>query len=168
MIIFMFLIYGLIGGASGWALQTYLGQPLPIAIGGGVLVTLVFGQLHLLLTRPKKQIEAVENKLTSLEKTTVDVEQRMKVVEARTEAVETTVKHELTERSEALITEMRQLEGLIERLSQNFEQRLTTDPVGAAKASAQEDTVLRAVKAALGEGRVDLHLQPIVKKWILS
>jgi len=139
-----------------------VGQSLPLSIGGGVLVTLILGQLHLLMTRSSGKIAKVESKLTAVEKTTTDVEQRMKVVEARTDAVETTVKHELTERRDALILEMRQLEGLIERLSANFENRLTETSTGSAPLKPQDDAVLRMVKAALKDGRIDLHLQPIV------
>lgn len=164
MTIFFFLIYILIGACSGWALQTYGGQPLPLALGGGAIVTLVLGQTHLLLVRPKKKINEIEGKLTALEKTSVNSEQRMNVIEARTEAVESTVKHELTERRDALVTEMRQLEGLIERLSESFEKRLndTAQVAGTAALRPEPDGALRAVKSALREGRVDLHLQPIV------
>lgn len=161
---FLFLIYMSIGAASGWALQTYLGQSLPFAIGGGVIISLILGQLHLLFSRDGKKIEQVETRLQEIEKTTTDVDQRVKVVEARTEAIETTVKHELTERRDALIAEMRQLEGLIERLSLNFEARLaeTSSHAPLPPERRQEDAVLREVKEALLEGRVDLHLQPIV------
>lgn len=159
---FLFLIYIIIGAGSGWALQEYAGQSLPLAIGGGTLITLILGQVHLLLTRSKGKLDAVEQKLTAFEKTTTDVDQRMKVVEARTDAVESTVKHELTERRDALVTEMRQLEGLIERLSLSFENRLNANAAEASPGAPLEDGVLRAVREALKEGRIDLHLQPIV------
>lgn len=157
---FLFIIYIALGGAAGWATLTQLGQTLPLAIGAGVATTLVLGQLHLLFSRPNASIEEISDKVTSITKTAKDVDQRMKVVEARTDAIETTVKHELTERRDALIAEMRQLEGLIERLSLNFEQRLADGPV--APTQPQDDSILRAVKEALHDGRVDLHLQPIV------
>lgn len=158
---FLFLIYIALGAGAGWALLIHAGQTFPIAAGGGVLTALVLGQIHLFFARPKKKLADIEAKMTETSKVTKDVEERMKVIEARTDAVETTVKHELTERRDALISEMRQLEGLIERLSANFENRLSgTAQTGAV--APQEDAVLRAVKAALEEGRVDLHLQPIV------
>lgn len=162
MTIFLFLIYILIGTAAGWGLQTYAGQTLPISIGGGVISTLILGQLHLLATRSTAKIEAVEGKIDQVQKQATDTYERMKVVEARTDAVETTVKHELNERRDALVAEMRQLEGLIERLSQSFEGHLQQSEPNTSKPTIQEDAVLRAVKAALKDGRVDLHLQPIV------
>jgi cyclic-di-GMP phosphodiesterase TipF (flagellum assembly factor) len=159
---FLFLIYILIGAAAGWGLQAYAGQTLPLSVGGGAIITLFLGQLHLLATRSKAKIDAVESKIAKVEKQTTDVDQRMKVVEARTDAIETTVKHELSERRDALVAEMRQLEGLIERLSQSFEGRLQQTETDRHAPAVQEDAVLRAVKSALKDGRVDLHLQPIV------
>lgn len=156
----LFLIYIALGGVSGWAFATQGGLSLPLAIGGGALVTLFLGQFHLFVTQSGAKVEALDAKVTKAEKTAVDVDQRMSVVEARTEAVETTVKHELTERRDALVSEMRQLEGLIERLSRSFESRLSDTP--PSQVPPQEDAVLRGVKAALLDGRVDLHLQPVV------
>ena len=161
MTVFLFFVYIALGGAAGWGLLEYGGQTLPLAIGGGALVTLILGQVHLFSARPKKALDALETKITGIASTTRDVDERIKVVEARTDAVETTVKHELSERRDALITEMRQLEGLITRLSENFENRLACETAAAVK-SPGDDLVLRAVKEALEEGRIDLHLQPIV------
>lgn len=161
MTIFLFLIYIALGGAAGWGLNTYAGLELPLSVGGGLGVTLALGQLHLLLSGSSRKIEEVEARVTGVEKTARDVDERVSVVEARTEAVESTVKHELTERRDALVSEMRQLEGLIERLSANFENRLSSEQV-ARTVQPREDAVLRAVKAALQDGRVDLYLQPIV------
>jgi len=160
MTVFLFLIYIALGAASGWGLLEYGGQTLPLAIGGGALVTLILGQIHLFSIRPKKTLDAMETKISDIAKTARDVDERINVVEARTDAVETTVKHELSERRDALITEMRQLEGLITRLSENFENRLAGE--AAPVQSPEDDLVLRAVKEALEEGRIDLHLQPIV------
>ena len=161
MTIFLFLIYIALGAASGWGLNTYAGLDLPLSVGGGLGVTLALGQLHLLLSGSARKIEEVEARMTGVEQTARDVDERVSVVEARTDAVESTVKHELTERRDALVSEMRQLEGLIERLSVSFETRLSSDQAAQA-VQPREDAVLRAVKAALQDGRVDLYLQPIV------
>lgn len=160
MMALLFLIYMALGGVTGWVLQAYLGQTLPLSVTGGVLMTLGLGQIHLLARSPKAKLEEVEERLNKVEAEQTDVERRMKVVEARTDAVETTVKHELTERRDALVSEMRQLEGLIDRLSRSFENRLAE--TGTNAVHPQEDATLRAVKGALEDGRVDLHLQPVV------
>ncbi|MEO1404965.1 MAG: EAL domain-containing protein [Pseudomonadota bacterium] len=157
---FLFILYMALGGAAGWALASQLALGLPLSIGGGALVTLFLGQIHLFVRSPEKSLEETSERIDEVSKSQTDVEQRMKVVEARTEAVETTIKHELTERRDALVSEMRQLEGLIDRLSRSFENRLSdTD---ATVVHPREDANLRAVKGALEDGRVDLHLQPVV------
>jgi len=156
----LFLFYIALGGGAGWALLNFAEQPLAISVIGGAIVTLVLGQLHLLASRPKQRLEDIETKIDKLEETQRDVGSQVKVAEARTEAIETTVKHELTERRDALVSEMRQLEGLIDRLSSNFENQLAAN--SSAEIKPQEDAALRAVKTALQDGRVDLHLQPVV------
>jgi len=156
----LFLIYIACGGGAGWALFNFAEQPLAISAVGGVLVTLALGQLHLFLSRPKQRLDDIDTKISKLEDVQRDVGAQLKVSEARTDAIETTVKHELTERRDALVSEMRQLEGLIDRLSSNFENQLATS--GPKTVQPTEDASLRAVKSALQDGRVDLHLQPVV------
>jgi cyclic-di-GMP phosphodiesterase TipF (flagellum assembly factor) len=99
--------------------------------------------------------------MQAIEKENRDAERRMDVIEARTDVVEETVKHELTERRDALVSEMKQLESLIDRLSHSFETRLAETSTNKIVAP-QEDAILRDVRDALKDGRVDLHLQPIV------
>lgn len=156
----LFLIYIALGGGAGWALLNFAEQPLSMSVVGGAIVTLVLGQLHLLVSRPKQQLEDIESKIDKLQDIQREVGGQLKVSEARTDAIETTVKHELTERRDALVSEMRQLESLIDRLSKNFENQLAAS--GPTSVQPAEDATLRAVKSALQDGRVDLHLQPVV------
>lgn len=160
MTFFLFLVYMIVGASSGWALINAADQPLPIGLGGGAIVFLGLGLLHVLVTRPRLRIAEIEALAAKAGRAATDVRERLDVVEARTDAVEMTVKHELTERRNALVSEMRQLEGLISRLSQNFESRLS-EPDNQELRPA-DDAALRAVKSALEDGRVDLHLQPVV------
>lgn len=162
MTIVLFLIYALLGGAAGWGLLTFTDIGLYGSIGGGAIVTALLGQIHLFATRHGREDE-FDSRIGAVESASRDTSERVDVVEARTESVETTLKHELTERRDALVSEMQQLEGLIERLSKSFEQRLGHNSGGGmAMASDQEDSVLRMVKDALAQNRIDLHLQPIV------
>ncbi len=160
MTVILFLIYIALGGGTGWALFNLVEQSLPISAVGGVVTTLALGQMHLLFSRPKQQLEEIETKIDQLAASQRDVGSQLKVFDARTEAIETTVKHELTERRDALVSEMRQLEGLIDRLSRNFETQLISK--GPEAAEPVDDKILQAVKSALQGGRVDLHLQPVV------
>lgn len=156
----LFIFYMALGTALGLGLYTYLGVGIPLAVGLGAVLTVVLGQLHLLIAHVSKTAETDE-KLERIERANAATRERMDMVEARTESVESTLKHELTERRDALVSEMRQLEGLIDRLSKSFESKLD-ETVDKSEMRPQEDAVLRTVKAALQDGRVDLHLQPIV------
>jgi cyclic-di-GMP phosphodiesterase TipF (flagellum assembly factor) len=160
MIAVFFLIYAAIGVGAGFGLFTYAGIELPLAVGAGAIVTALIGQVHLFATRGGAS-KTVEDRIAAVEAAQRDTKERLDVTEARTDAIESTVKQELTERRDALVSEMKQLEGLIDRLSRSFENKLSSaEAVG--EVAPQEDAVLRAVKDALQDGRVDLHLQPIV------
>lgn len=162
MTIVFYLLFAIIGGATGWGLFTYAGIGLPVSVAGGAITTALFGQFYLLAARGGSKAERADmvQRIEKVEKSNRDTVERTDVLEARTDAVETTLKHELTERRDALVSEMKQLEGLIERLSQSFEAKLASP--ASADVAPMEDAVLRAVKDALQDGRVDLHLQPIV------
>ena len=160
MVAVYFLIYALIGAGAGWGLFSFAAVELPLAICGGAIITALMGQVHLFATRSGEKAD-LSDRIIAVETTQKDAKNRIDVVEARTTAVETTVKQELTERRDALVSEMRQLETLIERLSRSFESKLA-DAETTGEVAPQEDAVLRRVKEALEDGRVDLHLQPIV------
>ena len=154
-----FILYALIGVMTGLGLVLNGQLDLPLAACSGAVLTALLGQIHLFGARQdgkeaKARIDKVEINLGKSER-------RLDVLEARTDAVESTVKQELTERRDALVSEMKQLEGLIDRLSQSFEVRLSTAETSGS-VPPQDDMVLREVKAALESGRADLHLQPIV------
>jgi cyclic-di-GMP phosphodiesterase TipF (flagellum assembly factor) len=57
---------------------------------------------------------------------------------------------------------MKQLETVIERLSRSFDMKLNESTFAAPAAAPIDDAILREVKSALKEARVELHLQPIV------
>ncbi|MEL7540026.1 MAG: EAL domain-containing protein [Pseudomonadota bacterium] len=160
MVALYFLIYALIGAGAGWGLFSFAAIELPLAVCGGAIITALMGQVHLFATRSGETSD-LSDRIVAVETTQKDAKERVDVVEARTAAVETTVKQELTERRDALVSEMRQLETLIERLSRSFDSKLA-DAETTGDVAPQEDAVLRRVKEALQDGRVDLHLQPIV------
>ena len=156
---FLYLIYAGIGAGTWWGLSTFTELSFELSIAAGALATAMLGQFHILATRNGREQE-LEERLFEVERKTRDTSGRMDVVEARTDAVEDTVKHELTERRDALVSEMKQLESLIDRLSSSFEAKLADNNTSALP--PRDDAALRAVKHALSDGRVDLHLQPIV------
>jgi cyclic-di-GMP phosphodiesterase, flagellum assembly factor TipF len=156
----LFLFYLIIGGGVGYGAFAFAGLGLPLAIASGAITSAVLGQIHVLAVAGRSNRD-LDERIDRAEKTARDAAQRVTVVEARTEAVETTIKHELTERRDALVSEIKQLEGLIERLSKSFEHRLA-ETVTEPGAPPIQDAILRDVKNALKEARVELHLQPIV------
>ena len=160
MIALFFVIYAMIGAGAGWGLFTYAAIEFPLAVCGGAIITALLGQVHLFASR-SGQGQKLQTRVETVETAQRDMRERVDVVEARTTAIETTVKQELTERRDALVSEMKQLETLIDRLSRNFETRLASAET-QGEVAPREDAVLRAVKDALYDGRVDLHLQPIV------
>lgn len=160
MTFFLFLLYMALGAGAGYASWSVLELGLPVSIGAGVVTAAILGQIHVLISNGNSRRE-IDERMRAVEKDARDTERRMDVIEARTEAVEETVKHELTERRDALVTEMKQLESLIDRLSRSFEAKLSANATSQIVAP-QEDAILRDVRDALKDGRVDLHLQPIV------
>ncbi|MFN7054321.1 EAL domain-containing protein [Hyphomonas sp.] len=156
-LIFLYLAAGVGVGYGLFALTTI---GLPLSVSGGAVTAALLIQIHVLVrsSRTARQINA---RIDTVERDVTDIGRRQDVVEARTEAVEETIKVELTERRDALVSEMRQLEGLIAKLTQTFETRLT-DSQTRQRTMPVEDAALRDVRDALKDGRVDLHLQPIV------
>jgi len=76
-----------------------------------------------------------------------------------------TVTTDALQRSEELTTEVRVLEGLVERMSESLQERLAQRPspvVGHPNSHGQHGALLETVREALAENRVDLYLQPVV------
>lgn len=164
MIALFFLIYVAIGGGTGYGAYAF-GQLEPLMSGiVGVATTLVLSQIHLFFRRPPvDRSEQIEAKVDALENVAAKTVAKVAEIEGRTDTMETTLKHELTERRDALVSEMKQLESLIERLAITFEQRLVANEQSAPQLiEPKESEALRKVKTALQDGRIDLHLQPIV------
>ena len=160
MIVLFFLFYAGIGASAAWVLLTFAALDLPLAICAGAVITALLGQFHLLLTRNSGGKD-VESRIDDLDQKTDLLNEKVEATVSRTDALESTVKHELTERRDALVSEMRQLETLIDRLAKSFDNKLSNaETVGSV--APKDDAVLRAVKGALQDGRVDLHLQPVV------
>src|SRR3990167_6044334 len=160
MTFFFFLLSLAAGAGVGYGIFSFTAVGLPLSIAGGAVTSAVLGQIHI-LARAGAATKKFDQRLESVEKAVTDVSRTVKVVEARTEAVEQTVKIELTERRDALVNEMKQLENLIDRLTRSFENKLA-ETTGQKQIGPQEDAILRDVRDALHFGRVDLHLQPIV------
>lgn len=155
----LFLLYIALGSALGFGLVTYAGITIPVAVALGAVTVALMGQFHLLFSHVIHSGESAD-RLESLESEQEEVRIAMRRMQARSDEVESTLKQELSERRDALVSEMRQLEGLIDRLARSFESRLSRE--FETPMPVEDDVLLRSVKSALEDGRVDLHLQPIV------
>jgi cyclic-di-GMP phosphodiesterase TipF (flagellum assembly factor) len=127
-------------------------------LGGGA--ALIAGQIHLALSRlggeeQEKQYLALKAEIRKL---TARVAQS----EAHAEELKLSFEKEVTARRETIVSEMRGLEDMISRLGKNFESRLQVVRSQAVDSSVDGSSALDAVRDALRENRVDLHLQPIV------
>jgi cyclic-di-GMP phosphodiesterase TipF (flagellum assembly factor) len=156
----LFLLYLAAGAGVGYGIFTFTAVGLPLSIAGGAITSAILGQIHV-LARAGSAARKHDERIERIEKDLTAVSRSMKVIEARTDVVEETLKHEMGEQRENLAKEMKQLQSLIERLTVSFENKLTETST-QQRVTPVEDAVLRDVREALKEGRVDLHLQPIV------
>ncbi len=156
----LFLLYLAAGAGVGYGIFTFTTVGLPLSIAGGAITSAVLGQIHV-LARAGSATRKYDERLQRIEKDVTSVSRTVKVLEARTDVVEETLKHEMGEQRENLAREMKQLQSLIEKLTNSFERKLN-ETVDQRQVSPIEDVVLRDVREALRVGRVDLHLQPIV------
>ena len=147
----------LVGGA---ALHRYFSIELMTAGLIATALALGLGQLHATLSR-SSNVRETDERLTALREETRKLSNRMEEAERRANELRSEFEREIADRREALVSEMRGLETMIGRLSESFETRL--DAVrGVNGHDAGSSTVLEAVRNALRQNRVDLHLQPIV------
>lgn len=158
--VFLFLIYVVAGAGAGYGLYSLTTLGAALSGGAGVLTLALLSQVHMMVATASRT-RAIGEKVDSVEREMIRTSREVKVIDARTHEIEQTVKIELGERRDALVNEMRQLETLIDRLSRNFESRLQETPA-RGPAAPVADAALRDVRDALKDGRVDLHLQPIV------
>jgi cyclic-di-GMP phosphodiesterase TipF (flagellum assembly factor) len=94
---------------------------------------------------------------------------QMEQMQATIRGLGSSVNEEAARRSEELTTEVRMLEDLVQRISEDLDERLNTRHETVAPPSIQHErkarqatAILQEVRGALADNRVDLYLQPIV------
>lgn len=133
--------------------------PLAALIGVGIATGSALVHVALVQRRNARQADA---EILRLRAEVRQAHERLERTEARADALEDAMTREIAERRRTLVTEMRGLEDMIARLGRSFEARLTdARGIGGATPLAGS-AALAAVRDALKENRVDLHLQPIV------
>src|SRR5689334_13147989 len=158
--ILLALFYITASALGAVALFRYLSyDPVTAAlIGGGVAVAL--SQLHMALSRlgggdADKQLFEIRQEMRKLTS-------RVSQAEQHAQELKVSFDKEVAARRETIVNEMRGLEDMISKLGKKFESRLQVVRSQAADQTLDGASALDAVRDALRENRVDLHLQPIV------
>jgi len=125
----------------------------------GATGALAMIQIHMAVSRMG---ESSKEELFQLRQEVRRLTGRVAQAEQQANDLRRAFEQEVTARRESIVQEMRGLEGMIQTLSKKFETRLNTVRSHANDAPADGASILDAVKDALRENRVDLHLQPIV------
>lgn len=150
----------------GVAVYQFTPYSLEMSAIAGLIFAFIGGQVHVMaLSRERAQL--LEKSILGVKNDVRKTKQRTEIMETRINVVEETLTREVAERREELVSEMRELEDLIQRLGKSFEAKLSKQTAVAASGSPIADKrpaeqTLRAVQDALDANRVDLHLQPIV------
>jgi cyclic-di-GMP phosphodiesterase TipF (flagellum assembly factor) len=150
----------------GVAVYQFTPYSLEMSAIAGLIFAFIGGQVHIMaLSRERSKL--LENSILSVKNDVRKTKQRTEIMETRVNVVEETLTREVAERREELVSEMRELEDLIQRLGKSFEAKLSKQTAEAASGAPvagkrPPDQTLRAVQDALDANRVDLHLQPIV------
>jgi cyclic-di-GMP phosphodiesterase TipF (flagellum assembly factor) len=125
----------------------------------GATSALAMIQLHMAVSRMGGGAEA---EIFELRQEIRKLTGRIAHVEQQSTDLKKAFEQEVAARRESIVQEMRGLEGMIQNLSKKFETRLNTVRAHTHDVPLDGASVLDAVKEALRENRVDLHLQPIV------
>jgi len=141
---------------GGWA------AGVAALVGGLGLCFAVHG-----LVQQSLKVRALRRELDAVREAQRVMLSQMEQVDARMSDVAAAVSDDVG-RSEALEDEMHMLEGLVEKLGQRLEERVSVAAVAAparhdaAHRGRQSAALLDTVREALAENRVDLYLQPVV------
>ncbi len=154
------LVYLTASAVGAVALQAYGIFPPVVAGLIGAVAGLSALQLHTLLARSSSN--GIEDELVKVKQEIRKLTSRLAQAEQSSVDLKESFEREVTARRESIVQEMRGLEGMIQNLSKKFETRLQTVRTASTDAPVDGASILDAVKEALRENRVDLHLQPIV------
>jgi cyclic-di-GMP phosphodiesterase TipF (flagellum assembly factor) len=154
------LAYITASAVGGVALYRFLAYE-PVTAGlVAAAACLAIIQLHMAVSRIGG--DEAQREVRKLKTEVRRLSTRLSETEARTEDVRVGLEREVAARRETIVTEMRGLEDAISRLGRSFETRLQAIRAEASEPKMDASGALDAVREALRENRVDLHLQPIV------
>ncbi len=160
--IMLALVYITASAVGAVALHLYQGFDAVTAAIIGATCSLALIQLHMAISRASNSV--TEKDIFDLKQEIRKLNGRIAQAEEKSVELKQAFDTEVAARRESIVNEMRGLEGMIQNLSKRFETRLQSVRSQTATIDAPTDgaSILDAVKDALRENRVDLHLQPIV------
>ena len=154
------LTYTTAGLVLGVALHRFGGISPAFSSVIAIVIPTFAGFIHMVAARRIGQRE-LDVKLLALRDENRKLKLRVEEAERRTNELRIEFENEISDRRKTLVTEMRGLENMISRLGENFERRFDEVQV-EAHTRGTDSAALEAVREAISQNRVDLHLQPIV------
>lgn len=160
----VFLTYGAVA-ALGVGLCAFGPWRLDFATAGLIGATgwLAAAQAHAAIALRRRK-EQPDPKAIALEYRVARLEAAREENEAALANLARVVEEETVRRNEAVVAEMKALQAGLAQMAKGFQAKLAAvraDPAGL-NAPRSQGALLGAVRAALDENRIDLHLQPIV------
>ncbi|MDP3495323.1 MAG: EAL domain-containing protein [Hyphomonadaceae bacterium] len=146
------------------AVALYVNGYVPSITAGiiGATSALAMIQLHMAISRAGGG-SVSEKDLFEIKQELRKITSRVAQNEQHAAELKSSFERDIAQRRETILNEMRGLEGMIQNLSKKFETRLqSVRAAPAADVPMDGASILDAVKEALRENRVDLHLQAIV------
>lgn len=162
--LFFFLAYGA-AAVLGAGLCAFGPWGLDLATSGLIGATgwLAAAQMHAAIALRRRK-EKPDPKAMALEYRVAQLEAAREENEAALANLARVVEEETVRRNEAVVAEMKALQAGLVQMAKGFQAKLAAvraDPAGV-NAPRSQSALLGAVRAALDENRIDLHLQPIV------
>ena len=157
------LVYITASTVGAVALHLYQGFDAITAAIIGATCSLALIQLHMAASRASSTVS--EKDIFDLKQEIRKLTSRLAQAEDRSAEIRTQLEAELAAKRETASQEMRDLEASIQGLAKRMETKLNSvrmQAAAVAETTADGASILDAVKDALRENRVDLHLQPIV------
>lgn len=147
----------------------FAGAPVAASFGAAVIATLGAAQIQALFAAAAERT-AMRSAMARLRDANLLLVEEIEDARARLEEMDVRIEEarEVDDGREALMSEVRTLEGLVRTLNTKVEREADQDAFAPAIAAPQtlehvdRNALLGAVKEALEAGRVDLHLQPVV------
>jgi cyclic-di-GMP phosphodiesterase TipF (flagellum assembly factor) len=160
--IMLALVYYTAAALGAVALNRYFPADFSLIAAGQLCAIAALGVTVLHMALARSGGGDVEKSLFDLKSELRKLTTRVAQSEARSEELKQSFEKEVAARRDTIVNEMRGLEAMITKLGSSFESRLH-----AVRSTSTDNTIdgsdaLDAVKEALRQNRVDLHLQPIV------